>query len=508
MKKLFARLSLSFILAFLVVPFFASSHSLAFDPPVQEVHPTVSMSLLNDVVTPNVYGNINVVVYNSISGSFPAGDYTYKIFITGNAATSEPSGPLTPPTWYLKNGGSGQSFSISDEQAAAPLSDYSLAEFSWPVDMNTAFGDHYIKTVIYDSSGTPFYDVSTTGKVTIVSENVSVGISVNDVPPEYASTYMLVYYMDIPRGPITIATTMTATDASMTYTGVLYITGIGYANTKNHSADSPDPFYQETIYSYSHVSTPQINTYEWKNPSLNQSAVGIHQVLFKVYNQDGSVMGSTSTWIKLCNGLNCGTTGTTTGTTGVTTPPSGGDTSTLNLGGALGVVGINVDFTNYESVKNFLIQKWFPTIVGMFAFLGVIYSGWLYIMSAGDQAKADKGKKGLVYSIIGIAIAVGANVIINVSNSVINTYNNSTSIYGGGDSLFTKATNMIAMISGMLAFLYLIYSGILYLTASGEPDNAKKGLQGVINAAIGIVIVVAAWAIIGAVTGTLGAYFK
>jgi hypothetical protein len=68
--------------------------------------------------------------------------------------------------------------------------------------------------------------------------------------------------------------------------------------------------------------------------------------------------------------------------------------------------------------------------------------------------------------------------------------------------LFGNATNLIALIAGMIAFIYLVYSGILYLTAAGNPDSAKKGQQGIINAIIGIIIIVAAWAIIGAVSGT------
>jgi len=63
--------------------------------------------------------------------------------------------------------------------------------------------------------------------------------------------------------------------------------------------------------------------------------------------------------------------------------------------------------------------------------------------------------------------------------------------------------NIYAEVAGALAFLYLVYSGILYLTAAGNPDNAKKGAQGVLNAIIGIVIIVAAWAILNAINGTL-----
>ena len=69
-------------------------------------------------------------------------------------------------------------------------------------------------------------------------------------------------------------------------------------------------------------------------------------------------------------------------------------------------------------------------------------------------------------------------------------------------TLFSKTTGTIALIAGIIAFIYLIYSGILYLSAAGNPDSAKKGQQGIINAIIGIIIIVAAWAIINAVNGT------
>lgn len=57
--------------------------------------------------------------------------------------------------------------------------------------------------------------------------------------------------------------------------------------------------------------------------------------------------------------------------------------------------------------------------------------------------------------------------------------------------------NWLLALAGLLAVAYLIYSGILYITAAGNPDQAKKGQQGVINAIIGIVIISAVWLIIG-----------
>jgi hypothetical protein len=45
------------------------------------------------------------------------------------------------------------------------------------------------------------------------------------------------------------------------------------------------------------------------------------------------------------------------------------------------------------------------------------------------------------------------------------------------------------VVAGATAIIYFIYSGILYITAAGNPDSAKKGQQGLMNASIGIVIV-------------------
>ena len=63
----------------------------------------------------------------------------------------------------------------------------------------------------------------------------------------------------------------------------------------------------------------------------------------------------------------------------------------------------------------------------------------------------------------------------------------------------SKVVSTLLIVAGALAVIYLIYSGILYITAAGNPDSAKKGQQGIINAIIGIVIIVLAYVILSAV---------
>lgn len=84
-------------------------------------------------------------------------------------------------------------------------------------------------------------------------------------------------------------------------------------------------------------------------------------------------------------------------------------------------------------------------------------------------------------------------------------------LYGKGagtafdsDTLINKVVTWVLVLAGLVAFLYLIYSGFMYLTAGGNPDAAKKGQQGIINAIIGLVIIFLSWAIIRTVIVLLG----
>ena len=67
------------------------------------------------------------------------------------------------------------------------------------------------------------------------------------------------------------------------------------------------------------------------------------------------------------------------------------------------------------------------------------------------------------------------------------------------DSISSVASNVIEVllvIGGALAVLYLIYAGIQYITSGGVPDRAKSARAGIINAVIGVVVIVAAFFIV------------
>lgn len=63
--------------------------------------------------------------------------------------------------------------------------------------------------------------------------------------------------------------------------------------------------------------------------------------------------------------------------------------------------------------------------------------------------------------------------------------------------------NLILLIAGILAVIYLIYSGILYITAGGDTGKADKGRTGIVNAIIGLVIISAAYLLVRFVGGAI-----
>ena len=68
-------------------------------------------------------------------------------------------------------------------------------------------------------------------------------------------------------------------------------------------------------------------------------------------------------------------------------------------------------------------------------------------------------------------------------------------------TFITNIGAFIMWIAGALALGYLIYGGILYITAGGDAEKATKGRTAIINAVIGIVVVLMALIIINWVRG-------
>lgn len=117
-----------------------------------------------------------------------------------------------------------------------------------------------------------------------------------------------------------------------------------------------------------------------------------------------------------------------------------------------------------------------------------------------------------------LALAAGAQVYLLAPLSALaaNTYTglggatNSLSAVGskvgGGTDLPTLVGNFINVILGLLGIVFvvlIVYAGFEYLTSMGEPAKVDKAKKLITNAVIGLVIIVAAYAISSYVIGAL-----
>lgn len=58
-------------------------------------------------------------------------------------------------------------------------------------------------------------------------------------------------------------------------------------------------------------------------------------------------------------------------------------------------------------------------VAGIVLIIAILYGGLLYITSAGDEAKATKGKQAIVYGIIGTVIVLLSFVMIRIIKDLI-----------------------------------------------------------------------------------------
>lgn len=66
----------------------------------------------------------------------------------------------------------------------------------------------------------------------------------------------------------------------------------------------------------------------------------------------------------------------------------------------------------------------------------------------------------------------------------------------GPNGILTKASLILATIAGIAAVIIIMVSGFRYITANGDANKAASARNGIIGAAVGLVIIAAAESIV------------
>ena len=73
------------------------------------------------------------------------------------------------------------------------------------------------------------------------------------------------------------------------------------------------------------------------------------------------------------------------------------------------------------------------------------------------------------------------------------------SAQGGVIPFIANIIDILLIVSGAIAVLFVVIGGFWYMTAQGNEEQAKKGRKTVVNAIIGIIIIILAYVIVNVV---------
>lgn len=158
--------------------------------------------------------------------------------------------------------------------------------------------------------------------------------------------------------------------------------------------------------------------------------------------------------------------------------------------GAIGVIIGNISFDLF-------------TIIAYLAVGYIIYSGYLYLTSAGDPGKAAKAQKSMTGAIVGMMIGLLASAIVGFV--VDNLALPSSGIYQGtADDMIRKIIELALGMAGIVAVCMTVYGGVTFATSAGDANKVKKGKNIILYSVIGLVVVLLSWAIVEFVTNQMG----
>lgn len=72
------------------------------------------------------------------------------------------------------------------------------------------------------------------------------------------------------------------------------------------------------------------------------------------------------------------------------------------------------------------IMNWLLIVVGILGVIGFVIAGIIYLTAAGDDTRIEKGKQAMVYSIVGVIVALIGVVVIQAVQGMLSPGGNGT----------------------------------------------------------------------------------
>jgi len=143
------------------------------------------------------------------------------------------------------------------------------------------------------------------------------------------------------------------------------------------------------------------------------------------------------------------------------------------------------------------IADWLTGIVAGIAVIMIMVGGFMYVTSMGDPTKTKDAIGYIKNSVIGLAIILGANIIIDEIRYL-------TGSGGSGGGFLSFANNFIGWFLTIIigiSVLMIMYAGFLFLTGGNDEKKITQAKAIIKYTVIGIIVAILSASIINFVLG-------
>lgn len=131
---------------------------------------------------------------------------------------------------------------------------------------------------------------------------------------------------------------------------------------------------------------------------------------------------------------------------------------------------------------------------GTLATIFLIYAGFKYITSQGDEEASATAKRQILYALIGLFIAGTASIITTAVTTVDAT------------SLLVEirdVANAVLTVLSVAAVLYVILGGTMYMASQGDEDQAQRAKMQVLYAIMGVIVIALSAVLVNFIIGAI-----
>ncbi len=148
--------------------------------------------------------------------------------------------------------------------------------------------------------------------------------------------------------------------------------------------------------------------------------------------------------------------------------------------------GENCDGGGEPLIKG--VSDWLVGLGAPLAVIVIIWGGYQF-MTGGTDSKV-QGKKTITNGVIGLVIVISAKVIADVVKKTVTTEGQDGGLNTApAVEILGQIFNVMTYLSAVVAVIFMVYGGILMITAAGSQEKEKKAKDALKNAVIGLVVV-------------------